>query len=267
MSQSNQVGQSSATTKNASSSSNSRRRKPDYEGLLHPSPGNDSVANRLINAGYVVVRSPLPLSLNHQVEESEEDPRQGQVHNNILKHTAPCSSDASPLLLFSGAPLFIPQGSSSYPCWSSLYRIEISPELLKLVDDSMKSNYRLKGPGGPKVVKHIFDYMMTVQCGHRRNSSSTSLAIYFDSDRIYRSSRRLVNAPLSMHAAICGHKTSTVLSTWDMSREDEWDIIFQASHPDPSQRFGCYSRLHGTHTCSEIKQQAPDSCIQIMKRG
>ncbi|KAG8911347.1 hypothetical protein FRC02_006664, partial [Tulasnella sp. 418] len=55
--------------------------------------------------------------------------------------------------------------------------------------------------------------------------------------------------PLSMHAAICAHRTSTVVNSWSMTREDEWDIVLQSCHPDDTQRFGCYNRLHDDEEC------------------
>ncbi|KAG8920974.1 hypothetical protein FRC02_000521 [Tulasnella sp. 418] len=82
MSQSNA---SPATYHSAPSSSQSRRSITNHEGLLHPLPGNNSVAARLAQAGYVVLRDLQPLTLDYQMQpqENDEDPRQGQVHNNF----------------------------------------------------------------------------------------------------------------------------------------------------------------------------------------
>ncbi|KAG8923612.1 hypothetical protein FRC03_002778 [Tulasnella sp. 419] len=47
-----------------------------------------------------------------------------------------------------------------------------------------------------------------------------------------------------MHVLVGSYRSRTVFKSWDMRKEEEFDIILQACHPDSAQRFGFYNRAH-----------------------
>ncbi|KAG8941742.1 hypothetical protein FRC03_004023 [Tulasnella sp. 419] len=190
----------------------------DYATLLVPAPSNSALADRLSNLGYDVIRQPAPLSLRYQDREDEDDPRQG------------------------GSPIFIPPGTRAAHTFDHIYSLEIPPEFLDIIDNSMKSRYRIVQHHGPTSIREIFQYMSTVQGDDEATSSGPN--IFWDLNQVYLGNRRVVNAPLSLHPPIGLYDTEAVESTWNLTRVQEFDIVTQFSHLDPGHQFGLYNRIH-----------------------